>query len=1774
MDGIDSLYYNGELLPELASNNPSDRNWKFHPGTITTQTTFYDVTAISGDTLTLSSNPFANLSTLIENVSATGGSRTFEYLGQTTTALLYNKNAATIQTAINQLSTVNPGDITVTGTFPNFNYAFSDTAAQWSNFFTINTTALTGGTSTLTRPSEVSIVAGVDPDPSPYPSGIKQNQKLYVVYSSGNNIKVALAPGGTPLVWTSSAYLLTNLKVYPATGGFFDPVQGRPVFFPNLNFTFSGISYVEVNLPAEMSEIEDEPTKFKIFVRGKRVQNYTSSGQLADAQGVAYNPLALPAQTKFFSANNALVALDIMINSMQVELSRIDFPSWVAFRDHCDAVLAWNSGTIEISGNPNFSVTNADSPTLGTVRKTGGSALWDSGALTDQSSTSLDNVVFSGIYRGGNTAIGLTRKTTPPIRYNDTGNILSIHPSLDGYMRVYSGTGIEGGTTVYMQYNPPQIGDVFKVEISGSDVNCYKNNTLFYTQPHGLGAGTTRGFVAFSVAASYFEDLKFFPMAGGSRNTIRFDAHVVFPQETDTATALQQVFARCPDCHWQDVNGKLKFIVGSTFRDITIGDTTVAGDRVLCETLAFDSNSTSTYSVPNPVALVPKSNIVENSFSAYRTPPENKANFLRIELRDLDDPYYTKKYVYNSRDALRDQSGQLIDFGIIPLGVCSQSLADRMGEATMRWGSDLDLFIALKGMPSTYAVSKGDIVKVAHDVTGWGLDNTGEFIVIEDTLDPSSSGDQKTYLLQAYSDEFYSDTNHGAITGAFPVTVSSLTPPPPLTALALSEETRTLPDGTTYSSIVGRATFDSSYPYSQRGRVYWRKATDVDFLQTNIILEQPNTSITEIPFELNFAPVGINEVKVVTETATGVVSRYDIVSSIDISGTMQIEAVDWQNLINTEIIFNYLKKTTGTNAWDASAISTKAFSFQDMGYLQWTVNEETEQFQVGLVNYNFSTSSPNPIYGLRLDVSGGGLPSIVYNGVVSAPSFPPSVCEPGQSFRMEFAGSVINVYQIIGGVSHLIHAFTNTGFYPLAVQVQLYTANSKLPSIQMFGSTEQTTGLKAHWQTLRRIAVTNSGGQEILTKIGSDGWSEPVNSGTFSAERIARSGAVEWIATETSTYRIAGLSEVDAEIANPNVAGVDGIKFGLYTQIGGILTIREMGVFLGTFGYTTGDILRVERDNGVVRYKKNGMHLYTSTHPSSAPLYVDTAFYSSGATLKDFRIKRVGAFASIPYVYPIYLVESLGVSTSRPQDDGNVYFELSGTFDVVEELPIQRAKIRVFDKFGNLSADLPVFTYAGNGLIGSGFHDRLYADPLEEAIYEVKLDNGIGFSAPVFLQGTSMSFTMPTLLTFAQAVQALTCAPVDHSSISLNWTYSGNVDIQYRLDGATWASLATNVSTKPKIATGLVPNTYYEFRAAPTGTTANWSNICRTRTLQAPLSPETSPPPLSLVATLNGTTPTTQVDLSWNRNSTTNTGVKIYQNGSLIYTGSTATEVSKTITGLTANTTYTFKVKNIYAGGDSIDSNVETITTAAVVSASAPSGLSATPISSSRIDLHWINHVSTGNINIEYDDGSGFTSAAVIAATNSTYSHIGLAPSTYYVYRVSNSGLTGYSNEASAFTNPAGGGGGDGRICVLPDTLIWVVVDGVPCQRMAQEVSDGDTILTINANKEIISTKVVAAMWGNSDTIHYITTKKGKTLGCTPSHPILVNMDLGVERAINIVGGDEVLVYNPELEKIELEVVESKETIKGNFKVVIFALEKEHIFISNNIVSHNVKIEE
>lgn len=128
-----------------------------------------------------------------------------------------------------------------------------------------------------------------------------------------------------------------NWKFHPGTRstGYDDPVQGRPVFFPTLDFTFSEQCYLEFKLPASISPAEGEiPDGSEVFMRGLRVMHY----DLVDDQ--------LEETAAAISSNNALIGLDVLREVGQLPLSRFQrwAQSWKDYEDRCNALIDWDKG--------------------------------------------------------------------------------------------------------------------------------------------------------------------------------------------------------------------------------------------------------------------------------------------------------------------------------------------------------------------------------------------------------------------------------------------------------------------------------------------------------------------------------------------------------------------------------------------------------------------------------------------------------------------------------------------------------------------------------------------------------------------------------------------------------------------------------------------------------------------------------------------------------------------------------------------------------------------------------------------------------------------------------------------------------------------------------------------------------------------------------------------------------------------------------------------------------------------------------------------------------------------------------------------------------------------------------------------------------------------------------------------------------------------------------------------------------------------------------------
>jgi hypothetical protein len=161
---------------------------------------------------------------------------------------------------------------------------------------------------------------------------------------------------------------------------------------------------------------------------------------------------------------------------------------------------------------------------------------------------------------------------------------------------------------------------------------------------------------------------------------------------------------------------------------------------------------------------------------------------------------------------------------------------------------------------------------------------------------------------------------------------------------------------------------------------------------------------------------------------------------------------------------------------------------------------------------------------------------------------------------------------------------------------------------------------------------------------------------------------------------------------------------------------------------------------------------------------------------------------------------------------------------------------------------------------------------------------------------------------------------------------------------------------------------------------------------------DTTPPttPTNLHATAVGSD---QVGLAWNAASDPESGVtgyRIYRSGSVV---TQRPGLSWTDTGLVPGSNYAYEVTAINGVGlESTHSSSLVITTVVDnVSPSTPSGLTATAVSSSQIDLSWLS--STDNVAVVgyriYRDGS-----AVDITTGTSYSDTSLSPAQTYSYRV------------------------------------------------------------------------------------------------------------------------------------------------------------------------------
>ncbi|HEY0994970.1 MAG TPA: fibronectin type III domain-containing protein [Gemmatimonadaceae bacterium] len=311
-----------------------------------------------------------------------------------------------------------------------------------------------------------------------------------------------------------------------------------------------------------------------------------------------------------------------------------------------------------------------------------------------------------------------------------------------------------------------------------------------------------------------------------------------------------------------------------------------------------------------------------------------------------------------------------------------------------------------------------------------------------------------------------------------------------------------------------------------------------------------------------------------------------------------------------------------------------------------------------------------------------------------------------------------------------------------------------------------------------------------------------------------------------------------------------------------------------------------------------------------------------------------------------------------------------------------------------------------------------------------------GFRVRAFNTAGASGFTSASASTLAPppvppaAPSALHATAHGSTQIDLSWADNSDNETGFRLErctgnGCTNFSLLTEpgVNVRSYADQGLAPATTYCYRVqARNGAgSSTWAVGCGA-TDPAPIAAPKAPSNLTGEATSYAA-----ADLHWTDNSDNEDGFAIYRCIGTCTNFVLVATVGPNVTSyrdesVSAATTYLYRIRAFNAGGNSSWAAAISVEVPPAPPAQ-PSGLAATPVSSTRIDLTWTDaSANEDGFRVERCIGQGCTSFSVIAtmAANATgYQNTGLSPVTKYSYRVrafNAGGNSGYAGPVVATT--------------------------------------------------------------------------------------------------------------------------------------------------------------
>jgi archaellum component FlaG (FlaF/FlaG flagellin family) len=288
-------------------------------------------------------------------------------------------------------------------------------------------------------------------------------------------------------------------------------------------------------------------------------------------------------------------------------------------------------------------------------------------------------------------------------------------------------------------------------------------------------------------------------------------------------------------------------------------------------------------------------------------------------------------------------------------------------------------------------------------------------------------------------------------------------------------------------------------------------------------------------------------------------------------------------------------------------------------------------------------------------------------------------------------------------------------------------------------------------------------------------------------------------------------------------------------------------------------------------------------------------------------------------------------------------------------------------------------------------------------LYRVRATNGVDSAYSNEATATTNACAAST----PNPPSGMSAVALSSSSIKVSWTDNSNNEasfLVYRWNGATWVQIGTvgaNVTTYTD--TGLQSSTtYFHIACSQNSAGTNCPGTYSTATTQSSstVTTPTAPSGMSAVALSSSS-----IKVSWTDNSNNEASFLVYRwdGSNWVQIGAVGANVTTyTDTGLQPSTTYFHTVCAQNSAGTNCASTYSTATTQSTFTVpAAPSGLSATPLSSSSIKVFWADNSSNETAFIVYRwNGTTWVQIATVGANVTSYTNSGLQSSTTYFHTV------------------------------------------------------------------------------------------------------------------------------------------------------------------------------